>query len=360
MNYKNSKNVPWYLFGEGAIEQLPELINAKKNTANDFAVFVIDHYFEKSNLFKKFIAENDLFYFIDSSDEPTTDAIDQLSEKIKSTKNQLPSVIIGIGGGTALDTAKAIANLLTNPGKASDYQGWDLVKNPGIFKIGVPTLSGTGAEASRTCVMMNYEKNLKLGMNSEHTIYDQLLLDPTLTKTVNRNQYFYSAMDNYIHCIESLNGNYRHFVGDAFSEQAIKMSREVFFSEDMMSDANRAKVMVASYLGGCAIANSFVGIIHPFSAGLSVVLGIHHCLANCIVMNVVDEYYPKEVAEFRLFVDKQKIELPKNITKDLAKDDFHKLYLSTIIHEKPLSNALGLDFKKILTEEKVTEIFRRM
>ena len=55
-----------------------------------------------------------------------------------------------MGGGIALDIAKAIANLLTNPGTAADYQGWDLVKNPSIFKIGIPTLSGTGAETTRT------------------------------------------------------------------------------------------------------------------------------------------------------------------------------------------------------------------
>ena len=51
------------------------------------------------------------------------------------------SGIVGIGGGIALDVAKAISNLLTNSGSAADYQGWDLVKNPGVFKIGIPTLS---------------------------------------------------------------------------------------------------------------------------------------------------------------------------------------------------------------------------
>lgn len=55
---------------------------------------------------------------------------------------------MGIGGGNALDTAKAVANLLTNPGKAEDYQGWELVKNPAVYKIGIPTLSGTGSECS--------------------------------------------------------------------------------------------------------------------------------------------------------------------------------------------------------------------
>lgn len=65
-----------------------------------------------------------------------------------ASKTGLPVAIIGMGGGCTLDTAKAISNLLTNGGKAEDYQGWDLVKVPGIYKIGIPTISGTGAESS--------------------------------------------------------------------------------------------------------------------------------------------------------------------------------------------------------------------
>ena len=85
-----------------------------------------------------------------------------------------------MGGGIAIDVAKAISNLLTNSGSAADYQGWDLVKHPGVFKIGIPTLSGTGAEATRTCVLTNKENGLKLGMNSDFTVYDQVILDPNL------------------------------------------------------------------------------------------------------------------------------------------------------------------------------------
>lgn len=64
-------------------------------------------------------------------------------------------------------------------------------------------------------------------MNSDFTIYDQLILDPDLTKTVPE-QYFYTGMDTYIHCIESLNGRYRNAIGDAFSHQAIALCRDVF------------------------------------------------------------------------------------------------------------------------------------
>ena len=102
--------------------------------------------------------------------EPTTEFIDVLTEEVVSNCGREACAIVGIGGGTTLDIAKAVSNLLTNGGSAEDYQGWDLVKVPGIFKVGIPTLSGTGAEATRTCIMTNQDTGLKLGMNSDHTL----------------------------------------------------------------------------------------------------------------------------------------------------------------------------------------------
>ena len=100
-----------------------------------------------------------------------------------------------------MDIAKAVALMLTNKGSSADYQGWDLIKNPPVYKIGIPTLSGTGAEVSRTCVLMGPEK--KLGINSDYTPFDQIILDPNLIANVPKDQRFYTGMDCYIHCIES-------------------------------------------------------------------------------------------------------------------------------------------------------------
>ncbi len=359
---QNKKNVLNYVFGNGTYKHLEELLTLKRRSNKETAIIFVDHFFRSTtNFLNQIDQERDLIFYIDSNEEPSTDMVDSLVNEIteKMSSDEI-CALVGIGGGVVLDVTKAVSNLLTNSGKAEDYQGWDLVKNPGVYKIGIPTISGTGAECSRTCVMMNVKKNLKLGMNSDYTIYDQLILDPSLTKTVERNQYFYTGMDSYIHCLESLNGSYRNGIGDVFSEKSIELCREVFSSEEMMSDEMREKMMLASYFGGCAVANSLVGVVHPFSAGLSVVLGIHHCLANCIVMNVMEDFYPEETKEFKLFMDKQKIELPKGITDELTDAQFDKLYLSTIIHEKPLENALGANFKTILTKEVVIKIFRRM
>lgn len=357
---KNSKNILRYLFGHDSLGEL-ETILKQQNADSGYCIYYIDEYFRASQLIQQLPLKNeDEIFFVQTTDEPKTSHINNFRDILKQKNKTAPKAIIAIGGGCTLDTGKAIANLLTNSGNAEDYQGWDLVKNPGIYKIGIPTISGTGAEASRTCVMTNPSNGLKLGMNSDYTIYDQLILDPNLTRTVPRDQYFFTGMDTYIHCIESLNGNYRNAIGDAFSQQAIALCREVFLSDDMMSDSNREKLMVASYLGGCAIANSFVGIVHPFSAGLSVVLNTHHCIGNCITMNAMEEFYPKEFLEFNHMATIQKVTIPRGIASNLSKEYYEALYHSTIIHEKPLTNALGENFKNFLTYNKVKEIFQKM
>jgi len=358
---KNVRNVIQYNIGFGAITQLSSILESKR-VAQKPVVFFIDECFTNDIQFcsKLKVKNEDFTIFVSTHDEPTTDYIDTLVDNLHDKKVITPSAIVGIGGGITMDIAKAVSNLLTNGGKAADYQGWDLVQKPGIFKIAVPTISGTGSEATRTCVMTNKKTRLKLGMNSDYTVYDQIIMDPELTSTVPQNQYFYTGMDAFIHCIEALSGSYRNAIGDAFSEQTINLCRDVFNSKDMMTDDNRSKMMVASYLGGCAIATSYVGVVHPFSAGLSVVLGTHHCIANCITMRAMEEFYPDEFNEFWQMVKKQGIEIPMGVCRDLTDEQFEQLYAATVIHEKPLTNALGEDFKTILTKEKVIEIFKKM
>jgi 3-deoxy-alpha-D-manno-octulosonate 8-oxidase len=361
------KNVGRYNFGPGSLRELHAHIQARRsiatvNQATPAVVYFIDEYFRDNafTLDRLHIQPNDYVEFVKTRTEPTTTEIDAATERVRKAGLDRPATIVGVGGGTTLDTAKAIANLLTNGGSAEHYQGWDLVKLPGIHKIGVPTLSGTGAEATRTAVMINPLTGLKLGMNSDHTVFDQLILDPDLTATVPRNQYLYTGMDAYIHCIESLNGAYRNAIGDAYSREAMRLCREVFLDDDMMSAKSRERLMVASYLGGCAIATSYVGVVHPLSAGLSVVLGLHHCVANCVVMRAMEDFYPKAYAEFWEMVERQDVEVPNLVTANLTDEQRCAIYEAAIIHEKPLTNALGPEFRKAFTKERVMALLERM
>ena len=148
-------------------------------------------------------------------------------------------------------------------------------------------------------------------MNSDYTVYDRIIMDPNLTKTVPRDQYFYTGMDAYIHCVEALSGSYRNAIGDALSRETINLCRNVFNSENMMSKENKRKV------NGCFIfrwmlnCHKLCWSCPSFICWVKFVLGIHHCLANCIVMRAMQEFYPDAYGEFWKMVEKQNIKIPK-------------------------------------------------
>lgn len=357
------RNVGYLNFGNGSLGELAAHVARRRQVGGDgHALYVIDEFFRTRPdvLARIGDLEGDFIEFVATTDEPTTDGIDALVARLRAGGCQTPAVVVAIGGGIAMDTGKAVANLLTNGGRAADYQGWDLVRVPAIYKIAVPTISGTGAEATRTCVMTNTASGLKLGMNSDFTVFDHVVLDPELTASVPRDQFFYTGMDAYIHSFESLAGSYRNAIGDAYSRETIKLCRQVFAGDDMMDAENRERLMVASYLGGCAIATSYVGLVHPFSAGLSVVLGLHHCAANCIAMRAMADFYPAQYDEFWTMAQRQRVHIPEGVCRDLPDASYQALHDATVIHQKPLTNALGEDYRRILAPERVVDLFKRM
>ncbi len=361
------KNVGSFNFGVGSLDDLPKHVDTRRARATEAGgeskvVYIIDEFFaDQPDILARLGAESrDRIEFVSTQDEPKTEDIDQRVAGLIEAGFSKPATLVGMGGGITLDITKAVANLLTNGGQAEQYQGWDLVKVPGIHKIAIPTISGTGSEATRTCVMTNTRSGLKLGMNSDHTVFDHIILDPELTATVPRAQYFYTGMDAYIHCVESMAGSYRNAVGDAYSRETINLCRQVFLADDMMSPESRERLMVASYLGGCAIATSYVGLVHPFSAGLSVVLGLHHCVANCITMRAMAEFYPAAYDEFWTMAERQQVDIPSGIGQGLTDEQYRALYDATVIHQKPLTNALGSDYRDVLTFDKVVSLFQKM
>lgn len=353
------RNVGSFIIGAGSSQELPLLL--AERATEGISLALIDKYFEKnsSSLVFPLLSKIDASVFVDSDEEPTTEYVDALLADVTSRSVKI-GTIVGIGGGTTMDVAKAVANLLTNGGQAADYQGWDLVKQKGIYKIAIPTLSGTGAEATRTCVMTNKETGLKLGMNSDYTVFDSVIMDPDLLASVPREQYFYTGMDAYIHCMEAMAGSFRNAIGDALSQQSIALCKEVFLRGDMMRAEARESLMVASYLGGCAIATSYVGVVHPLSAALSVVLGLHHCVANCIVMRAMQPFYPDGYELFWEMVKRQNVVVPEGVCATSSDAQFDALYNAAIVHEKPLINALGEDFRELLTPDYMKSLFQAM
>ena len=321
-------------------------------------IFLVDHFFEGKPLVNRIpVRGNDKVIFVDVTYEPKTTYVDSLAQQLKDEFGKV-SGVIGIGGGSAMDLAKAVSLMMNNTGSSADYQGWDLVKKPGVYKVGIPTLSGTGAEVSRTTVLTGPTK--KLGMNSDFTPFDQIVLDPELTADAPTNQRFYTGMDCYIHCIESLEGTYLNEFSKSYGDKALQLCRDVFVNRDGWDADCDDKLMMASYAGGMSIAYSQVGVAHAVSYGLSYLLGTKHGIGNCIVMNHLEEYYPAGVKEFKYMVEKNKIDIPSGICKGLSDDDFNKM-IDVSIGMKPLwENALGRDWEKIMTREKLRALYEKL
>src|SRR5690606_808504 len=114
-----------------------------------------------------------------------------------------------------------------------------------IYHVGVPTISGTGSEVSRTTVLTGPEK--KLGINSDYTPFDQVVLDPELTIGVPKNQWFYTGMDCFIHCVESLNGTYLNAFSQSYGEKAYDLCKEIFYDNSGTAEELQDKLMMTSW-----------------------------------------------------------------------------------------------------------------
>ncbi|WP_298477171.1 iron-containing alcohol dehydrogenase family protein [uncultured Maribacter sp.] len=358
LEYKNFPMVPRVVFGKGSFVQLGEILMPKRKHSEAPFIFLVDDVFENQELAAKIpCIFSDKIIFISAEEEPKTHQVDAIVDLIRSEFAEEPSGIVGIGGGTLLDLSKAVAILLNNKGGAADYQGWDLVTQPSLYHVGVPTISGTGAEVSRTTVLLGPER--KLGINSDFTTFDQVLLDPDLTIGVPKDQWFYTGMDCYIHCVESLTGTYLNAFSQSYGEKSLDLCKEVFLG-DLNDEEARDKLMMASWHGGMSIAYSQVGVAHALSYGLSYLLGIKHGIGNCLVFQYLEEFYPEGVVLFYKMMEKHNIVLPKGICKDLSEEEFNTM-IRVAMGMVPLwENALGENWRDVITEEKLRSIYQKI
>ena len=357
MKFRNFKMVSYVVYGRGSFNQLDEIL-APQRKEDQPMIFLVDHFFKNKPLVNRIpLRGKDKIILVDVSYEPKTKQVDALAEQLKQEFGKV-SGIIGIGGGSAMDLAKAVSLMMNNPGSSADYQGWDLVKLPGVYKAGIPTLSGTGAEVSRTTVLTGPTR--KLGMNSDFTPFDQIVLDPELTENAPANQRFYTGMDCYIHCIESLTGTFLNEFSKSYGEKALSLCQEVFLSDRDWTPLHDDRLMMASYAGGMSIAYSQVGVAHAVSYGLGYLLGTKHGIGNCIVFDKLEEYYPEGVKEFKKMVEKNRIEIPQHITRGLTNDQFETM-IDVAMGMKPLwENALGADREKKMTRGRLRELYEQL
>lgn len=201
-------------------------------------------------------------------------------------------LVIGMGGGSAMDTAKAAAVLVTNTGKAEDYIGLNKVEAPGVPTLMIPTTAGTGAEVTFTAVFTNRETKAKGGINSPFLFPSIALLDPQLTLSLPPGVTAATGMDALTHAVESVTSRSSTVFTEALALTAIRLigkylRRAVYQGDDIEA---RENMLMGSLLGGLALADAGVGAAHALAYPLGGFYRIPHGLANAMLIPHVMEF----------------------------------------------------------------------
>jgi len=227
---------------------------------------------ERAEPLLKILAGSEIGYGLyQVSHEPTTDLIKQGIERARREDCDL---VIGFGGGSAVDSAKAIAALLTNPGDPLDYlevvgRGRPLV-NPPLPFIAIPTTAGTGAEVTRNAVLGVPEKNVKVSLRSPWMLPRLALVDPELTYSLPKDVTASTGLDALTQLIESFVTFQSNPLTDGLCREGLlRAGRSLQRAFEQGDDpAARRDMSLASLLGGLALANAKLGAVHGFAGPL--------------------------------------------------------------------------------------------
>lgn len=279
------------VFGIGSFQQLPEQIRELQAKR---PLIVLDKQLAATGmkdqvieLLKKSGMEVQIFDKVDP--EPKISLADEGAKLALKAKCD---IIVGIGGGSAMDVAKAIAVLATNKGKAVDYLGLNKVPGPGLPKIMIPTTAGTGSEVTFTSVFVRPELKKKEGMNSPFLYPDLALLDPLLTVSLPPGPTASTGIDALCHAIESYTSINASPLSELISLEAIALIAENLRTavHDGSNIAAREKMLLASLYAGLGLANAGVTAVHSLSYPLGGKYGIPHGLANTVLLPYVMSY----------------------------------------------------------------------
>lgn len=207
--------------------------------------------------------------------EPSMDSIQHCTDEAKAFG---ADVIIGFGGGSALDTTKAASVLLSNEGPIDKYFGINLVPNPSLPCILIPTTSGTGSEMTNISVLADTKNGGKKGVVSEYMYADTVILDAELTFGLPPRVTAMTGVDAFVHAMESFCGIAATPITDALNLQAMKLVganiRQAYANGK--NAAARDAMMYASALAGMGFGNTQNGIIHAIGTTLPVECHIPH------------------------------------------------------------------------------------
>lgn len=252
-------------------------------------MLLIDKFLLENEAAKKIIQSFDdagmpYVMYTDIVPEPPAKDVDNV---VAVMRESACDICVACGGGSTIDTAKAICMLQTNPGSIREYLfgGTRKPEKPGVPLICIPTTAGTGAEVSAAAVIDDTEQQKKLSVTDDMLIPPYALLDPTLLMSVPKHVAAATGIDALTHAIESYVGQGANPVGEAFDLYAMKLMAENI-RKAVLTDDIEAKgcMLVAAYMAGVGILNCKVAVVHGIAQSIGALAHVPHGQANALIL----------------------------------------------------------------------------
>ena len=284
--------------GKGAIQAIPDEVRARGFKK---AFVCSDPDLVKFNVTKKvtdLLDANNLEYVIYSNIKPNP-TIENVQTGVEEFKKSGADYIISVGGGSSMDTAKAIGIIINNPEFADvrSLEGCAPTKNPTIPTIAVATTAGTAAEVTINYVITDVEKERKFVCVDPNDMVIIAISDPDMMATMPKGLTAATGMDALTHAIEGYTTKAAWDMTDMFHLKAIELIAQSLEGAVNGEDKGREGMALAQYIAGMGFSNVGLGIVHSMAHPLGALYDTPHGVANAIILPTVMEYNAEYTGE---------------------------------------------------------------
>jgi len=290
-------------FGKGAREELaPEI----KNRGFKKAFVVTDKSLAECGVINKVtdVLEKAGIPFEVYSEVKPNPTIKNVTDGIEACKKSGADVIVAVGGGSSIDTAKGISIVMTNPDRVDivSLNGASNTVNRGMPVIALPTTSGTAAEVTINYVITDEEREVKMVCVDPHDIPIMAIVDSDLMATMPKSLASATGMDALTHAVEGYITKAHNTMSDMFHMKAIKLIFKYLPSAVNEKDEEAIEMMgLAQYIAGMGFSNVGLGIVHSMAHQLGAVYDTPHGLANAILLPTVMRFNGEDPATAQRF-----------------------------------------------------------
>ena len=276
-------------FGSGMISRLEKIV--KDNFKNPSLFLVTDQGIMDAGIVSKVLRQFEEIHMFDEVEQnPKHTTINGVGEIVRRNK---PDLVIGLGGGSSLDAAKAVALLATNPGNIEDYEGKGKYKSPPLPVLAIPTTCGTGSEVTWVSVVTHTERMFKMSIKGPHMFPAVALIDPDLLVSLPPPLIASTGLDALTHAVEAYTVKAATFFTDIFARKALQLifqSLERAYKDISGDREAREKIMLGSTFAGMAFGNSDVGAVHCLAEAVGSLYDTPHGVANSIFLPFVMDF----------------------------------------------------------------------